>query len=168
LTVADDCKIALITSNLVESLDEKTIEVDGQPRTTKCELQRLVFDPGDSDTYIELIGPIPEIIDDGNNEIHQVSLHFGAELHLNGISDDPAAGDAPIVARTLNIGAQMIKMIMTEPTIPLASTRGGHAILTRVEGLPQYRFDDNQKSPKFSVFIAIRVDAMMNVNDLWK
>jgi hypothetical protein len=146
---------SLIADNLVSVLNGGSIQIGTEvtPRTILSERQRLIFNSQGSAFYVEVCGPWPETMETSGDEKH-VGLHFIIEAHLSGINDRPPA--LPITVQAENAGGDLAALIMAD------ITRGGNALLTRIDGLPYYAIIGDFSAPEF----IIRLDIIVEVFSL--
>jgi hypothetical protein len=144
-----DCQNALITSNLVAALHEKTVEINGVNVETFAEQQRMECDSQGHEVYIEVCGPWPDTLESAGIEEH-VALHYVVEAHITGISDKPPAD--PITEQTKNTGYALRILIMAD------NQRGGNALITRVDGDPYYFITGTIESPDFVIRLDVVVE----------
>jgi|WetSurMetagenome_2_1015567.scaffolds.fasta_scaffold149333_2 hypothetical protein len=148
-----DNPIGLITSNLIASLHNKNIEIDGINVPNYAEGQRLKYNSQGKSIYTEVAGPWPENLNDDGQEKH-VSLHYVIECHINGINDDTGAA---ITERCSNVGADLVALIMAD------NTRGGNALITRIDGFPYYYMLSNGETSEFVYRIDVQVERFLDI-----
>lgn len=152
-----------IAQNIASALNGKTFTVGNTSYTSKCERQRLIYNPGDSDCYIELCGPWGLTLNHAGSRQDHINLGFIAEMHLNGLDDSPP--NDPITEQAKNIGAEMIKNVMLDYTRGKDANNNPLALITRIEDAPGYYITGNPDAPEFVVFIHIVVETFVNADN---
>lgn len=150
-----NCKISLVTTDLITALNGN-IEIDSVDVVNFAEGQRSIYDSQGRDVYTEVCGPWPETLEINAREKHD-ALHYVVECHINNLNDKYP--NDPITEQTKNTGADLVKLIIAD------LTRGGNALITRVEGEPYYYFTGTPDAPDFVIRIDVSIEIFINIDD---
>ncbi|MDD5363401.1 MAG: hypothetical protein PHN88_14840 [Ignavibacteria bacterium] len=144
-------KQALIADNLVSVLNGKSIQIGSESitRTAFAERQRLIFNSQGYDLYIEVCGPWPETLNETGSESH-VALRYVVEAHIYKMNDTPPA--IPATKQAEDVGETLWGFIKAD------ITRGGNALLTRIDGLPYYAIVGDSTTPEFIIRLDLIVE----------
>jgi hypothetical protein len=151
-------EIADISNSIVTAVNGKNVQIgaESEMRIILAERQRIVFDSQGSDFYIEVCGPWPETIDTSSSEKH-IGLHYVLEAHIYKINDTPPS--LPATEQTENVGDTLAALITAD------GTRGGKALLTRIDGIPYYAIMGDSSAPEFIMRLDVIVEYFSLITD---
>lgn len=148
-----DCVESLITQDLVDTLDGITIPYNGVDHSAVAAFQRAVDEIGNQYPYIEVCGPVGEIVErSSQSEMH----HLDYTILVYVAANDKGTNN-PITYQLRNTRAYVMAEILDD------RTRSGHAINTEYNGNYGHWF--NEDTSEIVLFFGVRVTVGLSAGD---
>lgn len=149
----EDCVESLIGQDLVDTFDGITIPYNGSDHIAVADFQRAVDEIGNRYPYIEVCGPVGEVISRASGtEIHQ--LDYTVLIYV--AANDKRSQD-PITYQLRNTRAYVMAEALDD------RTRGGNALNTEFNGNYGHWFNDD--TSEIVLFFGLRVTVGLSAGD---